>query len=112
MDCACGALLTPVAVQVLLHRLAATDLRAQRDYQDRITAFHTRLRQYFYPLVFHERPFGQAEFAQIPRYDGQTVGEGDGNAAVVSALMLALLAGLALWWGGRRLGTVHALNSG
>lgn len=99
-----GWVLAPVALQVLLHRLAESDLRAQLDYQDRITAFHTRLRKFFYPYIFHERSFGPPQFALMPRFD---VDEGKREAPPLAPLgalgALGGLAGLALWWGGRRL---------
>lgn len=63
-----GLLLAPVGVQVLLHRLADTDLRAQLAYQERIERYHTELRRFFYPYFFHERPFGKADFARLPAY--------------------------------------------
>lgn len=63
-----GLLLAPVNVQVLLHRLADTDLRAQLAYQERIAGFHARLRRFFYPYFFHERPFGKDDFARMPAY--------------------------------------------
>lgn len=64
-----GLLLPSVGAQVLLHRLANTDLQAQLDYQGRIERFHGELRRYYYPFVFNERPFGPAEFARLPRFD-------------------------------------------
>jgi ABC-2 type transport system permease protein len=88
-------------MQVLLHRLADSDLRSQLDYQDRITASHTSLRRYFYPLFFNERPFGPAEFAQMPRFDA--AGQRQGPAPFMPVAVLAMLAGLAVWWGAGRL---------
>jgi len=63
-----GWLLPAAATQVALHRLADTDLQAQLGYRDSIATFHARLRQYYYPFVFFERPFGAQEFAAIPSY--------------------------------------------
>lgn len=82
-----GWLLAPVAVQVLLHRVAHSDLQAQLDFQARVTAFHTTLRHFYYPYIFHERPFGPAEFARMPRF---------APAADAAPLPIAALAGLAL----------------
>lgn len=64
-----GWLLPAVGVQSLLHRQARTDLSAQLAYQDRIRAFHHRLRRYYYPYVFNETPFRQADFANAPRWE-------------------------------------------
>lgn len=63
-----GLVLPAAATQVALHRLADTDLQAQLAYRDSIGEFHTRLRQYYYPFVFFERPFGAQEFAETPQY--------------------------------------------
>ncbi len=63
-----GWLLPSVGVQALLTRLAHTDLTAQLAYQDRIRAFHARLRSFYYGYVFHDRPFGKADFARAPRF--------------------------------------------
>lgn len=66
---ALGWLLPSVGVQALLTRLARTDLAAQLAYQDRIRAFHARLRSFYYDYVFHDRPFGRADFGRAPRFD-------------------------------------------
>lgn len=63
-----GHLLPPVALQVAIHRKAETDLSAQLAYQDRIRAFHDRVRRFYYPYVFEEKPFMQADFAAAPRW--------------------------------------------
>ena len=65
---ALGWVLPPVGVQVLLTRLAQTDLAAQLAYQDRIRAFHGRLRRFYYGYLFRDRPFGRADFDRAPRY--------------------------------------------
>ncbi|MCA3256235.1 MAG: DUF3526 domain-containing protein, partial [Alphaproteobacteria bacterium] len=62
-------LLPPLGTQVALHRRAETDLAAQLAYQDRIRAYHARLRAYFYPFLFEKRPFTAADFAAIPRWE-------------------------------------------
>ena len=86
-----------VNVQALLHRAADTDLRSQLAYQERVEAFHTRLRQYFYPFIFNDRPFGPQEFAALPAYAGDAhegqVGK-DGPLALLVLAALAVLAGL------------------
>jgi len=85
-----GMVLAPVSVQVLLHRLAGTDLHAQLAYQERIEAYHTELRRFFYPYFFHERPFGAADFTRLPAWsDAQPARE-------LPLLPLAALALLAL----------------
>jgi ABC-2 type transport system permease protein len=103
---ASGWLLPSVAVQVLLHRLADTDLQGQLGYQDRVAAFHTQLRRFFYPYIFNDRPFGPAEFAQLPAYNAVPA---LGGVAVPALAALALLAGAGLAAGAMRLGRVQAL---
>lgn len=67
-----GLLLPAVGIQTALHRLARTDLAAQLDYQDRIRRFHERLRRFYYPYIFNELPFREADFGKAPRWtDGQ-----------------------------------------
>lgn len=65
-----GFLLPSVGVQMAAHRLAHTDLQAQLAYQDRIRAFHERLRRFYYPYIFDDRPFGQEDFEKAPRWNG------------------------------------------
>jgi ABC-2 type transport system permease protein len=63
-----GLVLPSVGVSALLTRLAETDLRAQLAYQDRIRAFHKRLRAFYYGYLFTDRPFGRADFERAPRF--------------------------------------------
>ena len=63
-----GAILPPVGLQSVIHRLANTDLHAQLAYQDRIRAFHTALRTFYYPYIFNDRPFRRADFDRAPRW--------------------------------------------
>ena len=54
---ALGWVLPSVGVQALLTRMAHTDLSAQFVYQDRLRAFHRRLRDFHYGYMFRDRPF-------------------------------------------------------
>lgn len=65
---ALGWFLPSVGVQAVLTRLARTDLAAQLAYQDRVRAFHARLREFYYSYLFTDRPFGKADFALAPRF--------------------------------------------
>ncbi len=89
-----GLLLASVNVQVLLHRLADTDLLGQLAYQDRIAAYHTQLRRFFYPYLFEERAFTQADLAQLPRYEhvASSSRMPAGQLLALGVLALALLA--------------------
>lgn len=87
-----GMLLAPVNLQVLLHRLAGTDLDAQLAYQDRIAAFHTQLRKFYYPYIFNEQKFGAAEFATAPAYRPAAAPLQLPGLAIGGLALLALLA--------------------
>jgi ABC-2 type transport system permease protein len=63
-----GWWLPSVGAQAALHRLADTDLQAQVAYQDAITAFHGRLRAFYYPYFFNGSAFGAPDFAAQPRF--------------------------------------------
>jgi len=97
-----GLLLAPVNVQVLLHRLAASDLQAQLAYQERIGEFHTRLRKFFYPYLFLERGFKRADLEKMPVYESRATG---GALALGQLAALALLALVVLLTGLRKLRT-------
>jgi ABC-2 type transport system permease protein len=60
--------LPPIAIQRGLHRLANTDVSAQLAYQDRVRAFHDRLRRFYYPYLFDGTPFTPAQFDTAPEY--------------------------------------------
>jgi ABC-2 type transport system permease protein len=64
-----GWALPAVGVQTLLHRWAQTDLGAGLSYQDRIRAYHERLRRFYYPYVFNESPFRESDFEKAPRWE-------------------------------------------
>jgi ABC-2 type transport system permease protein len=94
-----GWLLPGVSTQALLHRLADTDLEAQLAYQDSIAALHRRIRYFYYPYVFEERPFTREDFDELPEYEPRPFG---GSMSWGSLAALALAAFLLLAWGLRR----------
>ncbi len=57
-----------VGVQAILTRLAHTDLKAQFAYQDRIRAYHRRLREFYYGYLFRDKPFGARDFEGAPHF--------------------------------------------
>ncbi|MBB3349257.1 DUF3526 domain-containing protein [Sphingomonas sp. BK069] len=85
---ALGWALPSVGVQALLTGLAETDLRAQLAYQDRIRAFHRRLREFYYAYLFHDRPFGADDFRLAPSYEDVTRPKGMAARFVTPAAML------------------------
>ena len=63
-----GYVLPAVGAQVAIHWLAETDLAAQLAYSGRIRAFHERLRRFYYPYIFNDRPFRRDDFDRAPRW--------------------------------------------
>ncbi len=45
-----------------------TDVQAHLAYQDRIRAFHGRLRAFYYAYLFRDLPFTNEDFARAPRF--------------------------------------------
>jgi ABC-2 type transport system permease protein len=99
-----GWVLPGVGVQTILHRAAATDLRAQLSYQDAVAAFHAQLRDFYYPYLFNEVRFEAEDFARLPQFRS---GPSRGQMPVGALLALALAAVVATLFGvqaARRLG--------
>jgi len=63
-----GRLLPGVGMQSILHRIAATDLKAQLAYQDRIVDFHRQIREFYYPYLFNDHHFGREDFENRPQF--------------------------------------------
>lgn len=63
-----GWVLPPVGMQAALTRMADTDMQAHLAYQDRIRAFHTQLRRFYYPYMFNDVPFRKDDFADAPAF--------------------------------------------
>lgn len=92
-----GWLLPGVGAQAILHRVAGTDLPAQLAYQDAIVDFHRRIREFYYPYLFNDRPFGLADYAKRPVYAAPSaarVASPWGLAALFALGWLVLLLGL------------------
>ena len=64
-----GIALPAVGVQTILHRLAQTDLKAGLAYQDRVRAYHGKLRRFYYPYIFNESPFREGDFEKAPSWE-------------------------------------------
>ncbi|QRK08838.1 DUF3526 domain-containing protein [Archangium violaceum] len=86
-----GWVLPAAAVQTILHRAADSDLLAHLAYQGSIERFHTRLRDFYYPYMFHERPFQQADFEQMPRYQPRPSSASLPISPMIGLLVLAAL---------------------
>ena len=63
-----GWFLPPAGVAQAMSSLAGTDVAAQLAYQERIRAYHRRLRTFFYDYLFNNRPFGAADLELMPRW--------------------------------------------
>ena len=81
-----GWVVPSVGAQTLLHRLADTDRVAQLSYQHAIAEFHGRLRRFFYPYLFEDRPFTRSDFDRLPRFSPRA-GTGDWPAMPMFALI-------------------------
>ncbi|MGQ3050185.1 MAG: DUF3526 domain-containing protein [Roseateles sp.] len=104
---ALGVALPGVGLQAVLHRVARTDLLAQLRYQDAVTAFHTRLRNHYYPYLFEARRFGADDFDRLPRFEPAA----DAPEVPVTPLaVLALLGCAVLALGLRAAGRVEGLR--
>lgn len=88
-----GWLLPGVAAQGALHGLARSDLPAQLRYPERIEAFHREVREFYYPYVFNERPFGPADFARRPRFSAVELAPSMPLAPLVAMLAWVLCLG-------------------
>lgn len=85
---ALGWLSPAAAVQTLAHRIADTDLPAHLAYQDSIVAFHDRLKTFYYPYLFEDRPFDRPDFAALPAWQARP---GTGSVPVSPLVALTLL---------------------
>lgn len=102
---ALGYALPGVGTMTVLHRLADTDTAGQLAYRDRITEYHDRLRQFYYPYLFADRPFTHADFARIPRFAPRAPG---GSLPLAALMALALACGALLALGTRRIARADA----
>lgn len=66
------AFLSPaVAVQRSMQAAAKTDVTAALDYDARVRAYHDSLRQFYYPLLFTERPYVPDAVSDAPSFDSR-----------------------------------------
>lgn len=80
-----GWILPGVGTQVMLHRLADSDLSAHLAFLDQVGVHHARLRHHMYPYFFDELPFGPQDFARVPAFEPRP-----GGASLPWSLLLAL----------------------
>ncbi len=63
-----GWVLPPVGLQAALTRMAGTDMQAHLAYQDRIRAYHAKLRQFYYGFLFGDKPFLEEDYRRAPEF--------------------------------------------
>ncbi|HEX5657133.1 MAG TPA: DUF3526 domain-containing protein [Polyangiales bacterium] len=95
--------LPPLAVQRALTRLGATDLAARHAQQDSIAQHHERMKQFFYPAIFHARPVSELALADVPRHDFTLTPNAPHAPEILGLLALTLASMLALGLLARRL---------
>ncbi len=63
------ALLSPsLLTQRLLEKVSETDTKAMLAYEDCVRHFHTRLRTFFYPLLFESPEYSTASYDNLPLF--------------------------------------------
>jgi len=58
----------PSLAERYLQRLAGTDVHASLAYDASVRAFHSSLRQWYYPKFFKDEPFTSEVLAELPAY--------------------------------------------
>ncbi|CAL4869441.1 hypothetical protein MMA231_03733 (plasmid) [Asticcacaulis sp. MM231] len=94
-----GFFLPSVGTQLMLERLADTDIKRYLGYQQQVADFHTALRHFYYPYIFNKVAFHETEFAKAPRFEAKPHSSGGGILGLVALLGLTAL----IWWAGLRL---------
>lgn len=97
-------LVPPLAAQLALDRLAATDLGAQLAYQNAVRRHHERLKTYFYPLLFADTPIDAVDWDRVPVFEPAAREESATRAGFPAATALLLASILALAAGTRTAG--------
>ncbi len=64
------ALVSPaVAVQRAMQRAAGTDVVRALEYEQQVRDYHARIREFYYPYLFRDKPYDPAVVAQVPEFD-------------------------------------------
>lgn len=87
--------LPPLALQLVLDRMAGTDMASELAFRDSIAAYHEQLKQTFYPLVFNSKGLSAFDLDAVPRHRFQSA-ERPVHLTALAGLLgaLALLGGL------------------
>ncbi len=98
-------LVPPLAAQLALDRLAATDLGAQLAYQDAVRRHHERLKTHFHPLLFAAAPISAVDWDRVPVFEPAAPEESATRAGLPAATALVLASVLVLAAGVRSTGS-------
>ncbi|HTN90129.1 MAG TPA: DUF3526 domain-containing protein [Sorangium sp.] len=60
--------LPPLALELVLDRMAGTDMATELAFRDSIAAYHEQLKRYFYPLVFNDKGLAAFDIDAVPRH--------------------------------------------
>ncbi len=59
----------PALLEKALQALAKTDIKASIDYEQKLRAYHTKLREFYYPKLFGHQPFDKKALEQLPEFE-------------------------------------------
>jgi ABC-2 type transport system permease protein len=82
----------PATFQVLLNAVGGTDLQSHLGFVRSARQFHHRLKAFYYPFLFNDQPFRNADFQGEPRH----VYQAKPDTAAIGMAMLILLVSTAL----------------
>ncbi|MGK3988647.1 DUF3526 domain-containing protein [Sorangium sp. So ce136] len=60
--------LPPLALELLLDRTAGTDMATELAFRDSVAAYHERLKQHVYPLLFRGKGLAALDIDAVPRH--------------------------------------------
>lgn len=70
-----AALFLPtVNAQLAFNRLSQNDLESHLDYLESVRKFHTKVREYFYPLIFNNAKVEEIDWKKVPEYEFENAG--------------------------------------
>jgi len=58
----------PAMLQEVLNGIAGTELKQQLEFVARTKAYHNRLKEFYYPFLYNEKPFTHADFSKEPQH--------------------------------------------
>ena len=85
------AWLSPVMrLQYSMNRFADTDMLASQAFLDQIGDYHQQLRDYFFDFYFFDKPFTEADFANIPVFEYQPVMQSYTLKSLINLVLIGL----------------------